>query len=359
MVAKIRKLFGSQHAMLLMVPKSDGLPCTCIMDPQVEMPVLRSLEEARALGSAVHRTAPLFQGRASREQLPPPIGGPGIGTLIAVPVRIGDQNVGALAVWHGSIDAYDQDYIDLLTLSAERLSTALERIRLQVDLRDSEARLRVLSHRLVGVQEAERRSLACELHGEIGQILTGLSMLLEREAESRPEPPSRPLTEAKALVTDLVARVREMSLRLRPSILDDLGLLPTLHWHCPRFSEATKIPVRLLQTGADRRFPPAIETTAYRIIQEALTNVARHAEATEVLVHLWADDTTLCLQVQDNGHGFDLATKDTSMSTGFSGMREQALQVGGNLLIDSSPGSGTCIAAELPLAPPVPATKKE
>ena len=142
-----------------------------------------------------------------------------------------------------------------------------------------------------------------------------------------------------------------MSLDLRPIMLDDLGLLPALHWHLDRYFAMSGVRVNFKHSGVtDRRFPPEIETAAYRVVQEALTNVVRHSRAQEVIVRLWTTDKTLSVQVEDLGVGFDRdAAISARISSGLSGMRERAALLGGRLSIESTPGSGTHLTAEFPI----------
>ena len=150
---------------------------------------------------------------------------------------------------------------------------------------------------------------------------------------------------------DLIARLRNLSLDLRPTILDDLGLLPALVWLFERYTMQTNVSVRfehrLLE---EQRFDPEVETTAYRIMQEALTNVARHAGVSEVTVRLWTDADTLWVVVADQGRGFDPQTVGTRASSGLAGMQERAALLGGSLTIESAAGAGTRLTATLPLA---------
>jgi PAS domain S-box-containing protein len=211
-------------------------------------------------------------------------------------------------------------------------------------------RLRVLSRRLLEVQELERRHLARELHDEIGQILTGLQLSLETSLRREGEELRANLAEGQRLVKDLTARVRDLSLRLRPTMLDDLGLLPALLWHLERYTAQTKIHVSFEHRGLERRLhPPEVETAAYRIIQEALTNIARHAGVREARVRLWRDRDRLVLRIEDQGRGFDTpAVLSGDHSSGLSGMHERAVLLGGHLTVASRPGSGTLVHAELP-----------
>ncbi|MBI4295861.1 MAG: response regulator [Chloroflexi bacterium] len=204
-----------------------------------------------------------------------------------------------------------------------------------------------LSRRLVQIQEDERRTIARELHDQIGQSLTALKILLNRMASPAGK---AVLEEAQGLVSELMTQVRNMSLDLRPSMLDDLGLLPTLLWHFERYAAATQIQVNFRHSGLDRLFPGDVTTSAYRVVQEALTNVARHAKVKEVTVRAWADSETLSLNIEDSGAGFDSSTVNFGLCGGLNGMRERAILVKGQLSVQSAPGAGTRIMAEFPIS---------
>lgn len=218
-------------------------------------------------------------------------------------------------------------------------------------LKDQTERLQALSHKLMEVQESERRAIARELHDEIGQVLTGLKLSLEMAGRLPQEPARESLNGALSLANDLISRVRKLSLDLRPAVLDDLGLLPALLWHFERYTKQTGVQVDFKCQGLEgRRFDPGIETAACRIIQEALTNVARHARTKAVDVRVWVDDTTLDLHVEDRGAGFDAQVLGGMSSSGLLGMQERASILGGVFTIDTNPGGGTHLAAELPLS---------
>lgn len=224
--------------------------------------------------------------------------------------------------------------------------------------RDEEAlqeyaeRMKVLSRRLIAVQEAERRSLALELHDEIGQILTGLKLKLEMSARLTGHAAHTSLIEAQSLVNELMARTRKLSLDLRPTTLDPLGLLSALLVHLRQYTSQTQVKVDFRHNGIEgRRFASELETASFRIVQEALTNVARHAQAKEAMVRVWGDQHTLAVQIEDNGQGFDAKTVFAAgQSNGLNGMRERALLLGGHFTIESSPGKGTRLMAEWSLS---------
>ena len=216
-------------------------------------------------------------------------------------------------------------------------------------LRNSAQQLQALSRRLLEVQEQERRYLARELHDQIGQVLTGLNFTLQTTSRLPEGQVKASLGEAQALVKELTAQVRELSLHLRPTMLDDLGLVPALLWHLERYTAQTGIHVDFQHSGLDRRLPTEVETAAYRIVQEALTNVARHAGVQEAEVRTWLEQEVLHLQIEDQGGGFDQASVAAGTTGGLSSMRERAVLLGGRLEIDSRLGAGTRVQAEVPV----------
>jgi len=237
--------------------------------------------------------------------------------------------------------------------------------------RRAEDELRKLSHRLVEVQESERRNIARELHDEIGQLLTGLKLALETSNRDLGcdlgldlgrdlglDPGREPDDGAKKeqgqtrmIVNELMGRVRNLSLDLRPAMLDDLGLLHALLWHFDRYTAQTGVRVIFNLNGIEaQRLEPEIEIAAYRIIQEALTNVARYAGVSEVKVNVTADAENLFIQVIDQGKGFlPESALASGSSSGLTGMRERAHLLGGTLMMDAAPGAGTKLTALLPV----------
>lgn len=228
-----------------------------------------------------------------------------------------------------------------------------DRDRLFQQVESARDRLQLLSHRLVQVQELERRRIARELHDEVGQELTALRLTIEQCAAATASGASSGWRDAQARVNKLLNVVRELSLDLRPSMLDDLGLLPALIWHFDRYSVMSGIKVAFKHWGLEgQRFSLEIETAAYRIIQEALTNVLRHSGCKEVMVTLWLSDQNarLAMQIEDCGVGFDVeAAFKRGNSSGLSGMRERAALLGGRLTIESVQRERTCVIAELPI----------
>jgi signal transduction histidine kinase len=256
---------------------------------------------------------------------------------------------------HGKAFAMRQGQWEVLATAARRAtpgrtSAGGERARLFDQVSAGREQLQALSRRLLHTQETERRAIARELHDEIGQLLTGLSLTLAISPNLPARKALARLGAAQRLVHGLIKRVQDLVLDLRPALLDELGLTRSLMTYIERYTNRTGVSVKLDGTAPPgRRFAPEIETAAYRIIQEALTNVARYASVSEVLVRLQADSRVLSLAVEDRGRGFDPASARTDASSGLTGMHERASLLGGSLTIDSAPGAGTRIRAVLPL----------
>ena len=230
-----------------------------------------------------------------------------------------------------------------------------QRKRAQEALREFADRLQTLSRRLLEIQEAERRQLGRELHDEIGQLLTGLRLLLKPNDDASADVVKTRFEQARVIVDDLLERVRGLSFDLRPAALDQFGLLPALLALFERYVDQTGVLVDFKHEGVEGRFAPEVETTAYRIVQEALTNVARHAGVSEVTVSVRATADMLRLYVEDRGRGFDPEVAwATPRSSGLAGMQERVLLLDGHLTIESRPRAGTKLTAELPLRGQLP-----
>ncbi len=215
----------------------------------------------------------------------------------------------------------------------------------------TETALRYLSRRLLDLQETERRRTSRELHDEVGQALTGVKLMLGQALAAPSEQSAQIITETQALIDELMVRVSEMSRELRPSVLDDLGIVPALQWFFARYERQTRVKVRFHQDGPECRLAPVMETAIYRIVQEALTNAARHSGVKSVEVALSLGQDGVTIQVADKGVGFDPAAKlESGQLSGIVGMRERALSLGGDLRVQSRVGAGTCIFVDLPLA---------
>lgn len=217
------------------------------------------------------------------------------------------------------------------------------------ELKDTEMKLRALSRRLLQIQEEEQRALGRELHDQLGQSLTVLSLLLDRTLRADPKEVEGMLMEAVGMTNEIAAQIREISSQLRPRILDDLGLLPALIWQVDQVNNRTSVKVDFKHAGLNRRFPAEVSTAAFRIVQEALTNVVRHAGTDGAKLRVWADEENLVMHVEDQGIGFDPARMTDEVCGGISGMEERARLFGGEFSLESSPGYGTHVTAIIPL----------
>jgi signal transduction histidine kinase len=258
-----------------------------------------------------------------------------------VPLMVRDRAIGVLnAVDKLGPDArFNDDDLRLAEAFAARAAIA-------VDL--SERVTRDALRRAVDAQEVERRRLARELHDEIGQDLTSLLLGLRtiEEADGRDA-----LKEATATLRQLVVAalqdVRRLAVELRPKALDDFGLVPALERLASTFSEQTGMAVELEDRLGGGRLPSDVETALYRIVQEALTNVVKHAQARHVSILLTRRHHGAAAVIEDDGRGFDIGRQTEGL--GLLGMRERLDLVHGRLAVESTPDSGTTLVAEVPL----------
>jgi signal transduction histidine kinase len=229
-----------------------------------------------------------------------------------------------------------------------------KRLRAEVQSREYSRKLQALSRRLVETQETERRNIARELHDEIGQALTVIQLNLKSELRIPGTGASRSrLQETLEVVEQLLQRVRDLALDLRPSILDHLGLTPALQWLTNRQVTAAGLKGEFRGAALKHRLDSVIETECFRVAQEALTNVARHADAKNVTVELHAERGQLHLRIRDDGIGFNVtAMREQALhgaSLGLLSMEERAALAGGALEFKSLPGHGTEVHARFPM----------
>ena len=219
-------------------------------------------------------------------------------------------------------------------------------------LRESSSQLQTLSRRVLEAQEVERRRLARELHDELGQALTAIKINLQARDRLKNQTPAELDAENLRIVEETLQQVRRLALALRPSMLDDLGLGPALRWMAEQQVERGGFAVQFGADFPDIRLAPELETACFRIAQEALTNIARHAHAKRVVIELRHEGDTLRMTVQDDGCGFDVAVAHERAKAGDSvgvlGMQERAALIGGQIEIVSAPKQGTTVRARFP-----------
>ena len=279
----------------------------------------------------------------------------------ALPLRLDGRVAGVVSIYSGAVDAFDEEERALLTRLVDNLAfgvsarrTAVERVRAEQELHRSREDLRALAARLDSVREEEQTRIARDLHDDLGQLLTGLRVDLDQVEELVERLPTSPesgaildrVVDASALVARTVAATRHALAVLRPATLDLLGLVPALRQACRDFTARTGIP-------CEAELPPEValdadaELVLFRIAQEALTNVSRHAAARRVGVALQVSPGALLLRVVDDGAGLPPAA-GVRRGLGIVGMRERASRLGGELRVTPAPGGGTMVEARLP-----------
>jgi len=222
-----------------------------------------------------------------------------------------------------------------------------------LDALDEASRLR--ASQIINAQEQERQRIARELHDETSQVLTSLLISLAVLEESVQTADARErIADTRALAHSTLRAIRNLSIDLRPSALDDLGLLPALRWYVKEYQKKCSIVVDFHATGFKERLPAEMETALYRIVQECLTNTAKHANARKVSIMLKEDTDRVCARIVDDGYGFDyealLKTPGQERGLGLAGMHERAVLLDGTLDIQSVPGQGTTIQVGIPLS---------
>ncbi len=272
---------------------------------------------------------------------------------MSIPLMVRGEVIGYLTLDSQRTTAYTHAEFALAQAFANQAAVAIQNARLFEQVRAGREQFQSLSHQLVERQENERRHIARELHDEASQALTSLMVglhLLERETD-QPQAIGLRVSELKRMTESVLENLHRLAIDLRPASLDYLGLVAALHQHIQNFNRQhghlTTAQFEAIDFD-EERLPPLIETTLYRIAQEALTNVARHAQATQVDVLLKRRGGQLVMIVEDNGLGFDIEATAKNQRLGLVGMRERAEMMGGQLMIESLRGAGTTIYVEVP-----------
>ena len=214
------------------------------------------------------------------------------------------------------------------------------------------AELKSLSARLESVREEERTRISREIHDELGQQLTGLKMdisWINKRMSEQPEM-SEKLRSMLGLVDTTLRTVRKISTELRPGILDDLGLIPAIEWQCSECEKRNGIECHFHNHSEEQEFSPELSTAVFRIVQEALTNVVRHSNATSIVVDMKSQDDSLMVSIKDNGKGISPEDISNTKTLGLLGIKERAELLGGDCRIDGKKGEGTTITLVIPQA---------
>ena len=268
-----------------------------------------------------------------------------------MPIRTEGRILGLIYVADPRENMVPLEIVNVLEGLVMQLGTAIERTRTREAISISREQLRALATRLNVAREEEAAMVAREIHDDLGQMLTGLKMDLSWLASRLPE--NAPALAQKALsmsglVDDTMQFVRDIARRLRPGILEDLGLIPAVEWQIREFQKRTGVKCEMVTAMDAVTLGPEQPIVIYRIIQEALNNVARHAAATEVDIDFHEEPGCLMLEVRDNGKGIRAADVASMQSLGLLGMRERALALSGELSVEGFPGRGTVVSLRLP-----------
>ncbi len=276
--------------------------------------------------------------------------------MIGSPIRVEGKIFGIIAFGTRRPGRkFGREEKNLLELLAEHASVAIQSAQFRKTQKEYEARLHQLSQGIITAQEEERKRIARELHDEHGQAVSLIKLRLEHLNQNwgkkLPPPVRRELAEINQLLSRNIQDIRQLITMLRPSMLDDLGLVPTLRWWLSRFANETGIDTDLSLPRKWERLPGQTETAIYRIIQESLTNAARHSAATRVQVSLEKKDGRVQAEIADNGIGFrvEKVLNQPGGSVGLMGIEERVSLLGGKSAIKSQPGKGARIRVELPL----------
>ena len=268
--------------------------------------------------------------------------------MAGYPLLVEGRLVGVLAMF--ARQGLGPETLEALASVADTIAQGAERKQAEEALREANEQLHVLSRRLFQIQEDERRHLARELHDQMGQALTAAKIGLQaaQRVEERTAIVQR-LDDSIAILERLLQQVRQLSLELHPPLLDDFGLVPALRWYLDQQAQRVGLRVEFFADPTLGRIDAAIETACFRVAQEALTNVVRHAGAQMVSVELDRTPEVLHLVVRDDGIGFDVVKAQQGASLGLLGMRERVALVGGELDCKSAPGRGTEVHAFFPV----------
>lgn len=258
------------------------------------------------------------------------------------------QILGLLTVWGAGICEAD---LPALSVYANQVAAALENVRLFMEVEQGRERLRKLAEYLQAVREEERTRIAREIHDELGQALTALKMDLVWLAKRMPDEPSflrEKMVDMASLIDHTTEATRRVLSELRPALLDNLGLGAAIEWQTEEFGERSGIEVEIYGSEEEPLLHPNLASALFRIFQETLTNVARHAQASKVVVRLQVEQEEVVLTVQDNGRGITREQVEDGESLGLLGIRERVAYWNGSVSFRGEPGRGTTVTVRVP-----------
>lgn len=277
-------------------------------------------------------------------------------TLVHVPLVAKGCTLGSMCVGTRQLREFSSDEQSLLTAIGNQIAVAIENAQLYAEVQHKEQMRGELFKKVIAAQEEERKRIARELHDEISQSLTVLLYAAEEGLEmKRPAEVKQRLASMFELTRHTLESIHKLIFDLRPSMLDHLGLVPALRWFAGTRLDSDEVRVSVNAQPENLRLPSEVETALYRVIQEAITNISRHAAARNVSITMRAEENAAVVLVEDDGIGFDPSelsiSPDSTRGLGLMSMQERVELLGGQMEIDSSPGRGTQIYISLPLVP--------
>jgi signal transduction histidine kinase/CheY-like chemotaxis protein len=277
-------------------------------------------------------------------------------SMVAVPLQAKEKLMGLIVVFSTEMEWQNNEAVGLLSILAGQAAIAIENANLYESTRQKQRLVEQLLNKLIQTQEEERKRMAAEIHDTIAQSLVGILTRVQSCQSLIKKDPSQVaenLEELKNVVAENVREVRQIIFNLRPSSLDDLGLIPSLENYIKRFERENTIGVEFHINNREKRLPTSVETAVFRIIQEALTNIKRHSKADKALIRLNIEPKTVNLRVSDNGMGFDWeeVTKRFMRgdSHGLQGMKERISLLGGSFKVATENGMGCIVTASIPI----------
>lgn len=273
----------------------------------------------------------------------------GFTSWACAPLKVEGKIIGVYQLGKLARRSFNDHDIALLEVIGNVVGASLSNAQLLVDLRHKETELRRALRRSVELQEEERKRLARELHDEIGQALTSILIRLKTISEDKNQAGMHErMNDLRNLTAQTIEELRRLAMDLRPSALDNLGIVPALRWYIKQCAERTGLDIVFLEPELPGRLSPEIELTLYRVAQEGLTNAIRHGRASKIVVLLERDieQNKIHLSITDNGVGFNHASMDRGL--GLVGMQERVELLNGKLLVETDPGAGTMLRVEIP-----------
>ncbi|MEW6670338.1 MAG: PAS domain S-box protein [Thermodesulfobacteriota bacterium] len=277
----------------------------------------------------------------------------GVRSYLMIPLCVKEDLIGTLNLGAVSRSAFDDPKIEIATEVANSLAVAVHNTRLVEEIIHHRNELKKMSARIMEAQEIERKRISIELHDEMGQALTAISINLavveKMLSDHKDAALVDRLVETRRMADQASDQIRDLSYHLRPSILDDLGLEPALRWHVGQVAKRLNIQVDFEGSNCGAIVNPDVKTQIYRIAQETLNNVAKHADARKILIRLTCANETARLLVEDDGKGFKAGHQFIGKGLGLLGIRERVALMNGDFKIESVPGRGTKLTVEMPI----------